>query len=91
MPVRKVRTTVALSADLLEAVDAAVRAGRVDSRDEFLDTALRNELLAHRRASISGAFAAMATDHSYQREALDVAEEFEAADWEALRLSEGGP
>lgn len=88
MPTRKVRTTVALSVDLLEAVDAVVREGRVDSRNEFLETALRNELSTRRRAAIDAAFTQMATDRDYGREALEIAEEFESADWEALR--EGG-
>jgi metal-responsive CopG/Arc/MetJ family transcriptional regulator len=40
----RVRTTVALSADLLEAVDTAVQEGKADSRNEFLEVALRHEL-----------------------------------------------
>lgn len=86
---RKVRTTVALAADLLEAVDAAVQEGKVESRNEFLEDALRNELSARRRAEIDAEFAQMAVDHEYQREALAMAEEFELADWEALTLTEG--
>lgn len=88
MPARKVRTTVALSLDLLEAVDAAVREGNVESRNEFLELALRHELAARRRAAIDAAFTQMATDRDYRREAVDIAGEFESADWEALR--EGG-
>jgi metal-responsive CopG/Arc/MetJ family transcriptional regulator len=86
---RKVRTTVALAADLLEAVDAAVQEGEVDSRNEFLETALRNELLARRRAVIDAEFAQMAVDHGYRQEALEVAGEFEVSDWEAFSTAEG--
>lgn len=90
MAARRVRTTVALSADLLEAVDAAIREGKVDSRTEFLETALRKELSARRRAAIDSAFAQMAIDSAYRQEAVDIAEEFAPADWEALRSAEGG-
>jgi metal-responsive CopG/Arc/MetJ family transcriptional regulator len=90
MTARKVRTTVALSVDLLEAVDAAVQEGKVDSRNEFLETALRNELSARRRAFIDAAFTSMSSDSAYQREAVEIAEEFESADWETLRSAEGG-
>lgn len=78
MAARKVRTTVALSADLLEAVDAAVREGKVDSRNEFLETALRHELSAYRRAAIDAAFSQMAVDRAYRREAVEIAEELES-------------
>lgn len=88
MSARKVRTTLAISASLLEAVDAAVREGRVDSRNELVEAALRHELRALRRAAIDAEFSRMATDHPYQQEALQVAEELEPASWEALRLAE---
>lgn len=88
MRARKVRTTMAISADLLEAIDAVVREGKVDNRNEFLETALRNELSALRRAAIDTAFAQMANDRAYQREAACIAEELESAGWEALRLAE---
>jgi metal-responsive CopG/Arc/MetJ family transcriptional regulator len=48
-PAKKVRTTVALSEDLLEAMDAIVRLGGAESRNDFLETALRNQLAAARR------------------------------------------
>lgn len=88
MAARKVRTTVALSADLIEAMDFAIRDGKVDSRNEFLETALRHELAARRRAEIDAAFAQMADDQIYQQEAMEIAGEFESVDWEALRLGE---
>jgi len=88
MPARKVRTTVALSADLLEAMDAVVRQGEADSRNDFLERALRSELAASRRAAIDAEFAEMANDRSYKREALQVVEEFADADWEALQAGE---
>jgi metal-responsive CopG/Arc/MetJ family transcriptional regulator len=85
----RVRTTVALSADLLEAVDTEVQEGKADSRNEFLETALRHELAARRRAEIDAEFSQMASDLGYQSEALEIAEEFELASWEALGSAEG--
>ncbi|HEX9967825.1 MAG TPA: hypothetical protein VGB06_07755 [Solirubrobacterales bacterium] len=80
---------MAISSDLLDAVDDVVREGKVDSRNEFLETALRNELSALRRADIDAVFQQMADDRTYQREAAGIAEELESASWEAWRSVEG--
>ncbi len=87
----RLRTTVALSEDLLEEMDARVRQGEADSRNDFLEKALRNQLAASRRAAIDAEFAQMASDHIYQGEAVQVAEDFAEADWEALRIAERNP
>ena len=88
MALRTVRTTLALPADLLEAVDQAVRAGKARSRNELVAMALQRELAAQQRAAIDAAFAAMADDPVYCAEAGELATTFAAADWEALRLTE---
>ena len=88
MPVRRVRTTIALPVDLLEAMDAIVRGGVAESRNAFLERAIRLQLAASRRAGIDAEFARMATDPLYQDEAVQIAEEFAEADWEALRTTE---
>ncbi len=46
-------------------------------------------LAASRRAAIDAEFAQMAGDPAYKNEAVQVAEEFAEADWEALRATEG--
>ena len=89
MPTAKLRTTVAIPEDLLRAVDDAVRAGSAMSRNEFLAVALENQLAASRREAIDAAFAEMADDPLYLREAMEITDEFRAADWEALRIAEG--
>jgi len=71
-------------------MDAIVQQGEADSRNDFLERALRSELAASRRAAIDAEFAEMANDRSYKREALQVVEEFTGADWEALRASTVG-
>ena len=89
MPTRTVRTTLALLADLLAAVDQAVQAGHARSRNELVARALQRELAAQQRAAIDAAFAAMATDPAYQAEARTITDAFAHADWEALRRAEG--
>lgn len=90
MVLRTVRTTFTLAADLLEAMDRAVREGNARSRNELITMALRRELAAQERAAIDAAFAAMADDPVYHAEAREVATAFAAADWEAIRLAEEG-
>ena len=89
MPTHTVRTTLALPADLLAAVDQAIQAGHARSRNELVTRALQRELAAQQRAAIDTAFAAMAEDPIYQTEAQALADAFAQADWEALRLAEG--
>ena len=91
MSPRVVRTTLTLPADLLAAVDQAVREGRARSRNELVAGALRHELSAQERLAIDAAFAAMADDPAYKAEARAIAAEFAPADWEALRRAEGQP
>jgi metal-responsive CopG/Arc/MetJ family transcriptional regulator len=81
-------TTVALSADLLGAVDAVVQEGAVDSRNDFLERAVRKQLQDSRRTAIDAEFARMAEDRTYREEAVEVEEAFAEADWEALRTAE---
>ena len=81
-----VRTTLTLPADLLAAVDRAVRKGEADSRNSMVATALRRELAAQRRVEIDADLADMAADVEYQREAAQIMAEFEGADAEAGRL-----
>ncbi len=72
---KRLRTTVALSADLLQAVDSLVQEGEVDCRNGFLEEAVRNQLAAWRRAAIDAEFSEMASDSAYQTEAVRVAED----------------
>ena len=67
MPKQMVRTTPALPADLLTAVDDAVREGRARNRGELISAAVRHELAMHERSAIDQAFAAMSGDEAYLR------------------------
>jgi metal-responsive CopG/Arc/MetJ family transcriptional regulator len=86
-----IRTTVALPVDLLSGIDAAVRSGRVASRNAFLAHAVRHELERLQREAIDRQFEMMATDAHYQREARRISDEYVTSDWEALRVAEGEP
>jgi Arc/MetJ-type ribon-helix-helix transcriptional regulator len=58
MPARKVRTTVDLSPDLLEAMDAVVQEGAAESRNDFLERAIRKQLADSSRAALDATAAA---------------------------------
>lgn len=88
MSLRKTQSTISLPEDLLDAIDAEVRTGHVQSREEFLALAIMNQVAAFRRESIDRQFAAMAADSAYRKESVQIAEEFEAADWEAFQSRE---
>lgn len=79
------RTTLALPDDLLAGIDRVVHEGKSRSRNAFVAEAVRQALAAIENTEIDAAFAAMATDEEYQREALQITGEFEHASWEALR------
>ncbi|MSQ05718.1 MAG: ribbon-helix-helix protein, CopG family [Dehalococcoidia bacterium] len=82
------RTTLALPAALVAAVDQAVRDGKAKSRNQLVAAALRRELAALERAAIDADLAEMGRDKDYQAEALKIAEEFAVSDWEAFQLGE---
>jgi hypothetical protein len=58
------------------------------SLNDFIVTAVSAYLKLYQRKQIDAAFAGMAEDADYQEEAKLMAGEFEASDWEALRLEE---
>jgi metal-responsive CopG/Arc/MetJ family transcriptional regulator len=76
---------LALPAELLAEADRIVREGGARSRNEFVAQALARELAARRRGAIDAAFASMADDAEYQREAAQLMAEFAHADAETLR------
>lgn len=56
--------------------------------NEFFVSAIQAYVKLLQRRQIDAAFAQMAEDADYQKQAQLLAEEFEASDWEALRLSD---
>ena len=74
------RTTVALPADLLGAVDRLVRSGSVANRNQFITLAVETELHRRERAAIDAEFALMASDPEYQAEATRIMSDFKVSD-----------
>ncbi len=77
------RTTVALPADLLGALDQLIRDGSVANRNQFITLAVETELRRRERAAIDAEFALMASDHEYQAEAARIMRDFKASDDES--------
>jgi len=81
-------TTLTLPADLVAALDRAVTAGDIPSRDAFVAGAIRRELATIEAVAIDAAFAEMAADDTYHDEVRRLTAEFAEADREAWRLAE---
>jgi metal-responsive CopG/Arc/MetJ family transcriptional regulator len=82
------RTIFSIPKELLEETDRLVCSGKTKSRNEFIAEALASHLAAIEKAEIDAAFAEMAQDREYQREALQIEAEFATASWETLKLGE---
>ena len=76
------RTTVALPADLLGAIDGLIGTGSVANRNQFITLAVETELRRRERAAIDAEFALMAADPDYQAEAALIMRDFDASDRE---------
>jgi len=63
--------------------------GSVVSLNDLIVLAITSYLKMYKRRQIDAAFALMAEDAEYQKEASLLAEEFQYSDWEALRIGEG--
>ena len=87
-------TTVRLPARIYDQARCVVENERkgvstkAPSLNDLIVTAITAYLKLYKRRQIDAAFAGMAEDADYQKEAKLLAEEFEISDWEALRLEE---
>jgi metal-responsive CopG/Arc/MetJ family transcriptional regulator len=79
-----VRTTVTLPASLLKRSQKLIDSGEVPNRNVLIVSALERLLAELERAEIDRQFAAMADDAVFQKLQTEMAESFEASDWEAL-------
>lgn len=84
-------TTIRLPQPVYEAARSIVEkekaaAGHVASMNDLIVSALKAYLKMYKRRMIDAAFAGMAADGEYQKEAKLLAEEFQHSDWEALNL-----
>jgi hypothetical protein len=81
-------TTVRLPKRVYELAKTAVESEAASSFNDFVVQAIEQKLRALSEAEIDAAFAQMAGDDDYQREAVALATEFERSDWEAARVTE---
>ena len=86
-------TTVRLPRPVYDQVKCVVdkekrRTGARVSLNDLIVTAITAYLKMYERRGIDAAFAGMAEDADYQKEASLLAEEFDYSDWEALGIEE---
>lgn len=87
-------TTVRLPVPMYDQIRCVVEkerkgaSGASMSLNDLIVAAIAAYLKMYKRRQIDAAFAGMAEDADYQKEAKLLTEEFEASDWEALRLEE---
>ena len=86
---KKTRLTVDLPRELVEGADTAVERGAARSRNQLIAHAIEAYLHRLGEAEIDARFEAMAQDEPYQRLALELTQELERSDWEALQASQG--
>jgi hypothetical protein len=86
----RVQTTVRLPRPIYENAKSLLDGNVRDVRtfNELVITALRAFIRLTKRKQIDQAFAAMAEDAHYQKEARVIAADFEESDWEALELAD---
>ncbi len=90
---KKVRTTVRLPQPLYDAAREFVQkdVSSAETINDFFVAAICAYVKMWKRKQIDAAFAGMAEDADYQKEAKLIAEEFSASDWEALEITERDP
>ncbi len=86
----KVQTTVRLPRPLYEQARWLIKrnVSSAGSMNDFVIAALRTYVKMLKRKQVDAAFAGMAEDANYRKEAQLIAEEFAESDWEALRITE---
>lgn len=83
-------TTVRIPRPLYEEARDVVEGKKVkaQSMNELIVLAMASFLKSYKRRQIDAAFAEMANDAEYQKEAALMNEQFEHSDWEALAITE---
>ena len=86
----RVQTTIRLPRHVYENAKSLLKGKVFDVRtfNELVVSALQTFIKLTKRKQIDQAFAAMAEDTNYQKEARIIASHFEGSDWEALQLAE---
>jgi hypothetical protein len=89
-PDKRVRTTVRLPRSLYEKARQLVASKGIPAgnMNDLFEAAIVAYVRLLERKRVDAAFAAMADDREYQKEARLIAEEFSQSDWEALAAIE---
>ena len=85
----KTRLTVDLPRELVKWADTAVQRGAARSRNQLITQAIDVYLHSLEEAEIDARFKAMSDDEAYQKLSLQLTQELEHSDWEALQIAEG--
>lgn len=87
---KTVRTTVRLPRTLHEKVRQLVSkdGSDGDTMNDLFESAISTYVRLLERRKVDAAFARMATDDAYQKEARALGEEFSESDWEAFEAAE---
>ena len=88
----KVQTTIRLPKPLYEQARACVEKGytTAETLNEFFIVAIQSYTRALKRKRIDAAFAPMANDAGYHREAEVITNDFSESDWESLSVGLSG-
>lgn len=76
------RTTITIPDTLASQVDSLIQSGNIKSRNQFIVEALEDKIKQIKEIQLDSEFAQMATDEDYQKEALEIEEDFAFADAE---------
>jgi hypothetical protein len=85
-PKRYQNTTVRLPRHVYERVKVVVVQSQASSFNEFVVQAIEEKVRRMTEAEIDQAFAQMANDDDYQRDAIALSSAFEKSDWEASEI-----
>jgi len=92
MPIQTRTTTVRMPRSVYDQakdlVEEHAGSGKRRSLNDLVVKAVAAYIKMHKRKQIDAAFAGMASDARYKKNANRLLEEFEHSDWEALRLGE---
>lgn len=80
-----VKKSFTLHEDVVQAVDAAVKAGEVENQSAFVEAAIEEKLRRGRRAKLYRAYGAAAQDPAFMADMRTVAAQFDRATADGLR------
>lgn len=88
---KQVRTTFTLPGELRQRIERALDRGAAPSQNSLIVQAVESYLAQQEQAWLDVQFAEMAQDEGYLALQRQVAAEFSASDWEALKMAEVQP